>query len=101
MNSQVAIAPDLDLRILAAISDAMPIRKRKRLHIDTATRLHADLGLDSLGLLALLFRLQETFAIDLDDDPDIDVGALRTVGDLLNVARTLLAPAGNGAEVGG
>jgi acyl carrier protein len=96
----VAVAPDLDVRLLAAIADAMPMRRKKRLQINAETRLHAELGLDSLGLLALLFRLQETFAVELDDDLDMDVGALRTVGDLLRVVRTLLAPArGDEAEV--
>jgi acyl carrier protein len=95
----VAVAPDLDARVLAAITDAMPMRKDKQVQIDAETRLHADLGLDSLALLALLFRLQEAFAVEPDHDPDIDLGALRTVGDLLGIARTLLAPAlGKGAR---
>jgi acyl carrier protein len=88
----MAVTPDIDGRLLAAIADAMPMH-RKRLQIDAEMRLHADLGLDSLGLLALLFRLQEAFAVKFDDDLDIDVGALRTIGDLLRVARTVLAPA--------
>lgn len=92
MSLKVDVTPDIDRRLLEAIADAIPMH-RKRLQIDAEMRLHADLGLDSLGLLALLFRLQEAFAVKLDDDPDIDFGALRTVGDLLCVARTMLAPA--------
>jgi acyl carrier protein len=84
---------DIDERLLTAIADAMPTRTRKRIQIDEDTRLHVDLGLDSLGLLALLFRMQEAVAVELDGEPDIDIGSLRTVGDLLQVARTLFAPA--------
>jgi acyl carrier protein len=87
----MTVTDDIDVRLLEAIGDAMPMH-RKEIRIHPEMRLHADLGLDSLGLLALLFRLQEVFALKFDDDPDIDVGAMRTVDDLLRVARELLAP---------
>jgi acyl carrier protein len=87
----MTVTDDLDLRLLEAIGDAMPMH-RKELRIQPEMRLHADLGLDSLGLLALLFRLQEVFATKFEDDPDIDVGAMRTVDDLLRVMRELAGP---------
>jgi len=43
----MAVDPDIDGRLMAAIADAMPMHRR-RLQIDTEMRLHADLGLDSL-----------------------------------------------------
>lgn len=91
----MTVTSDIEVRLLEAIGDAMPMH-RKELQIHPEMRLHADLGLDSLGLLALLFRLQEVFAVRFEDDPDIDVGAMRTVSDLLRVARELIAP-----ELGG
>lgn len=87
----MTVTDDIDVRLLEAIGNAMPMH-RKELQIDPEMRLHADLGLDSLGLLALLFRMQEVFAVRFDDDPDIDIGAMRTVGDLLRVVRELIAP---------
>jgi acyl carrier protein len=89
---------DIDDRLMVAIADAMPSRTRKRLEIDRDTRLHADLGLDSLGLLALLFRIQVAFDVDVDVDVDIDIGSLRTVGELIQVSRALLAPELTAAE---
>jgi acyl carrier protein len=91
---------DIEERLMAAIADAMPMRTRKRVQIDRDTRLHADLGLDSLGLLALLFRMQEAFSVEIDGDADVDIGSLRTVGELIQVLRTLLAPAlGDAVEI--
>ena len=86
----MTVASDLDARILAAIGDALPMRRRDRPRITPDARLHADLGLNSLGVVALLFRLQEALAIELGDEPDVDIGALVTVDDLLRVARALL-----------
>jgi acyl carrier protein len=88
----MAITPNIDELIMTAIGEAMPVSKSKRLHLDTETRLYADLGLDSLGMVALLFRLQEAFGVEFDEEADIDIGGLRTVGDLLRIGQTLLAP---------
>ncbi len=89
----MAITPNIDELIMTAIGEAMPVSKSKRLHLDTEMRLYADLGLDSLGMVALLFRLQEAVGVEFDEEADIDIGGLRTVGDLLRIGQTLLAPA--------
>jgi len=89
----MATTPNIDERIMTAIGEAMSISKSKRYQLDTETRLYADLGLDSLGMVALLFRLQEAFGVEFDEEADIDIGSLRTVGDLLHIAQKLLAPA--------
>lgn len=85
----MAVTSDLDARIMAAIADALPTSQRIELHAET--RLGADLGLDSLGVLALLFRLQEVFEVELEDDADVDAAAPRTIGDVVELTRTLLA----------
>jgi acyl carrier protein len=89
----MATTPNIDERIMAAIGEAMPMSKSKRLQLDTETRLYADLGLDSLGMVALLFRLQEAFGVEFEEEADVDIGSLRTVGDLLCIAQKLLSPA--------
>lgn len=84
---------ELDTRILAAVNDAIPLEERNGTQIDGSTHLEADLGLDSLGVLALLYRLRWAFGVEDEDDPEVDVGAIRTVEDLIRAARAELAPA--------
>lgn len=91
---------DVDHTVLALIAEAVPGRYR-RTPIRPETRLKQDLGLDSIGMLALLFRLEQAFAIDLASvDVGVTLAGLVTVGDTLAAARAVLitaAPAGTAA----
>lgn len=77
-------------RVLALIVEAAPARFRKP-KITPDLRLR-DLGIDSIGMLALLFRFEQTFAIDLATiDIGVTLGQMKTVGDALAVGRDVLA----------
>lgn len=82
-----------DEKILSLIAEAVP-KKYKKAGITKDMRLLADLGIDSLGLAALVFRLEEIYGISVDD---IDFGAglsqMRTVGDAIDMSRKLMKQA--------
>ena len=82
-----------DEKILSLIAEAVP-KKYKKAGITKDMRLLADLGIDSLGVAALVFRLEEMYGISVDD---IDFGAnlsqMRTVGDAIEMSRKLIEQA--------
>ena len=81
-------------QIIGLIAQAVPPRQRKTA-ITREMHLHRDLGIDSLGMLALIFRLEKSFAVDLSQAAsDIDVHRLRTVGDIIELSQRLLQQAG-------
>jgi len=51
------------------------------------------LGLDSLGVLELMFKIEDTFGLKIDDDPPTD---LRTIGNVVEYIDGLLARAPRG-----
>jgi acyl carrier protein len=89
------VEPDekFDEKILSLIAEAVP-KKYKKAGITKDMRLLADLGIDSLGVAALVFRLEEMYGISVDD---IDFGAglsqMRTVGDAIDMSRKLIEQA--------
>ncbi len=77
-------------QICSLIKGAVPGRFKK-VKITRETFLQKELGLDSLGILALVFRFEETFGVDLSQmDLQIELARLRTVGDLINTSREIL-----------
>lgn len=50
--------------------------------------LHVDLGIESLGLMSLAFRIEEEFAIDVMEHAQ-RIAAVDTVGDLLQLVAEL------------
>jgi len=63
----------------------------KKTKITPETHLQRELGLDSLGVLSLVFRFEEVFGIDLSQmDLKIDIAKLRTVRDVMNAGRDIL-----------
>ena len=77
-------------KMLALIAEAVPTRLRKAT-ITPEMRLQRDLGLDSIGMLALLFRFESAFGVDLATvDAGLSLGQMRTVGDALALGRTVL-----------
>jgi len=61
-------------------------------------RLVEDLGLDSVGLLALAVAVEDHFRICLDAEDEAEI---RTVGDLLRVLERKLAAPANVEEAAG
>ncbi|MBI3603388.1 MAG: acyl carrier protein [Nitrospirae bacterium] len=72
------MAPDLAIaaRIHTALADYL---KKDVRTIEARHALRDDLGLDSMGTIELLYRIEETFDLQI---PDEDLQKLRTVGDV-------------------
>jgi acyl carrier protein len=73
--------------------------KFKKVKITRATSLQKELGLDSIGMLSLVFRFEELFGIDIAQlGIDINVAKLKTVDDLIGAARGIMSKAQVGQE---
>jgi acyl carrier protein len=84
-------------KIVALIAQAVPGRYRK-VKIAPHTQLQRDLGIDSLGIVALLFGLEGAFGIEIGDHAaDLDLGRLRTVSDAIATSRRILERAKPGS----
>lgn len=80
-------------KIMALIAEAVP-RRRRKVGLRADMHLQHDLGLDSMGLAALLFRLERTFGIDLSTiDFGAQLGSIRTVGDAIAMSRKIVGQA--------
>lgn len=81
---------NVDEKIMTIIAGGVP-GKFKKVKITRETHLQKELGLDSIGVLALVFRFEETFGIDIQElGVEIDIAKLKTVGDLINAGRDIL-----------
>jgi acyl carrier protein len=87
------VETQIEEKILALLSEFIP-HKKKLCEMTKKTELQRELGVNSIALLSLVFRVEEEFKVDLSQ---IDFGAelakLRTVGDLLEISKELLANA--------
>lgn len=82
--------PEFDDKILSLIAEAVPGKFRK-VKVTKETRLQSELGLDSLALAALIFRLEETFGIDLSGiDLGVNLTGMRTVNDAINASHEIV-----------
>ena len=82
--------PEFDNKILFLIAEAVPGKFRK-VKLTKETRLQSELGLDSLALAALVFRLEEAFGIDLSGvDLGVTMSGLRTVNDAINASHEIV-----------
>ena len=81
---------ELEQAMISLIRAVMP-RQLRKTPVMREMRLQRDLGLDSLGIAALLFRLEEEFGLDLFGDPELPakMGNLQTVGDLISLTASL------------
>jgi len=85
--------PEFDQQILDLIASGLA-GKFKKVTITKSTRLQKELGLDSIGMLALVFRFEELFSIDIaQSGADINVATLHTVDDLITAGRNILSKA--------
>ena len=74
-------------RIIQALADYL---KRDAASITDSHHLRDDLGLDSVAIIELLFKIEETFNIQI---PDQDLPTLSTVGSVAAYVQQRLAPA--------
>jgi acyl carrier protein len=74
-------------KIIQALADYL---KRDAASITEQHHLRDDLGLDSMAVIELLYKIEETFNIQI---PDQDLTALRTVGSVAAYVEGRLAPA--------
>jgi acyl carrier protein len=70
--------PSIDERVRTALATHL---KRRVETIDARQSLRDDLGLDSMATIELLFRIEETFDLQI---PDQDLQRLSTVGDVIS-----------------
>jgi acyl carrier protein len=83
----------LDDQIMGLISSGAR-GKFKKVQIKRETNLQKELGLDSIGMLALVFRFEEMFGIDIAQlGIQIDVAKLKTVDDLMRTGHEILRKA--------
>lgn len=77
---------EFEHKVLSLIAEAVPA-KFKKLAVTPEMRLQRDLGLDSIGMLALMFRFEQTFGLDLGTvDIGANLGQMRTVADALTLS---------------
>lgn len=80
-------------KVLLLVTDAASGKARKQA-ITPDMRLQRDLGIDSIGLLGMIVRFEETFGVDLSH---VDLGAyagkIRTVADALHFGRDIVQKA--------
>lgn len=82
----MAAATTTALKIINALGDYL---KRNPATITAAHHLRDDLGLDSMAVIELLFRIEEAFDIQI---PDQDLVGLATVGDVITYVDKRLGP---------
>ncbi len=74
-------------KIIQALADYL---KRDAASIKDTHHLRDDLGLDSMAVIELLYKIEETFNIQI---PDQDLPGLSTVGSVAAYVQQRLAPA--------
>jgi acyl carrier protein len=84
-----------ETKVLSLIFETVP-RKFKKTAITGETHLQKELGLDSIAILAMVFRFEEVFKIDLGRiNFQVNMGELRTVNDALKMSKEILEQAGS------
>jgi acyl carrier protein len=89
----VQIDTQFDEQIMGLIASGVA-GKFKKVKITRETSLQKELGLDSIGMLSLVFRFEELFGIDIAElGIEINVAKLKTVEDLIAAARSIMSKA--------
>ena len=76
-------------KIIQALAEYL---KRDGSSISRSHHLREDLGLDSMAVIELLYKIEETFNLQI---PDQDLPGLTTVGAVADYVQSRLAPAKN------
>jgi len=94
----VQMDTQFDEQIMGLIASGVA-GKFKKVKITRETSLQKELGLDSIGMLSLVFRFEELFGIDIAQlGVEINVAKLKTVEDLIAAARGIMSKAQVGQE---
>ena len=89
----MSASPEFEAKLRALIVEAAPA-KYKKVAIDPETRLKQDLGIDSIGLISVLFRFEKTFGVSLNpDDVAATLEDLRTFGDAVRMGQEIIEAA--------
>ena len=85
--------PKFDQQVMSLIASSVS-GKFKKVLITKSTSLQKELGLDSIGMLALVFRFEELFSIDIAQlGIEVNIAGLKTVDDLIVAGRNILSKA--------
>ncbi len=77
----------LETTVERLVREVMP-RRLQQAPVEPSMSLRGELGIDSLGLMSLAFRLEEEFCIDLMGHAD-EVANVQTVGDVHRLVHLL------------
>jgi acyl carrier protein len=81
---------EFDNKVIRLIGNAVP-GKFKKTKIARETHLQKELGLDSIGVLSLVFQFEEEFSVDIASlDINLDIAKLKTAGDLMDAGREIM-----------
>ena len=83
----MAKTSDVSDKIIQALADYL---KRDAASIQTTHHLRDDLGLDSMAVIEMLYRIEEVFNLQI---PDQDLVGLTTVGQVIAYVQGRVAPA--------
>lgn len=83
----MATTTDVSNKIIQALADYL---KRDAASIKPAHHLRDDLGLDSMAVIEMLYRIEEVFNLQI---PDQDLMGLTTVGHVIDYVQGRVAPA--------
>ena len=82
----MAKTSDVSEKIIQALADYL---KRDAASIQTTHHLRDDLGLDSMAVIEMLYRIEEVFNLQI---PDQDLVGLTTVGQVIAYVEGRVAP---------
>lgn len=83
----------IDEKLLSLLAEAVPGKFKKK-PMTMESLLRKDLGVGSLALLSVVFRLEQTFGIDIAKlNFTLQSADLKTVADVLRMAKELLKQA--------
>lgn len=83
----MAKTSDVSKKIIQALADYL---KRDAASIQETHHLRDDLGLDSMAVIEMLYRIEEVFNLQI---PDQDLVGLTTVGQVITYVHGRVAPA--------
>ncbi|MCC6967794.1 MAG: acyl carrier protein [Nitrospira sp.] len=83
----MATTTDVSNKIVQALADYL---KRDAASIEPTHHLREDLGLDSMAVIEMLYRIEEVFNLQI---PDQDLVGLTTVGHVIDYVQGRVAPA--------
>lgn len=90
--------PKFEQQMIGLIASSVA-GKFKKVKITRGTSLQKELGVDSIGMLSLVFRFEELFGIDIAEmGIDVNIAKLKTVDDLIVTAHDILSKAHQGKE---